>query len=216
MESELNTQRRFWNKTIEEFDSIYSHRKGSLGTWLDRVFRKDMYQRYEYALEHAQPIAGRTFLDVGCGTGRYALELARRGCKHVTGIDISEQMIGRCKDLALKEELAEKTSFVQSDLLQFSSTDIFDVAIGIGLFDYIADPLPVLKQMHTVIKDRAIMSFPRFWTWRAPVRKVRLALKGCPVYFFPRRRIQRLLREAGYNRYSIQEVGKLFCVTAFK
>ena len=36
--------------------------------------------------------AGMRVLDVGCGPGRHALELARRGCR-VHGIDISERFV---------------------------------------------------------------------------------------------------------------------------
>lgn len=35
-------------------------------------------------------------LDVGCGAGKYALAVARR-CRHVTGIDLSPQMIGMAR-----------------------------------------------------------------------------------------------------------------------
>jgi 2-polyprenyl-3-methyl-5-hydroxy-6-metoxy-1,4-benzoquinol methylase len=35
-------------------------------------------------------------LDVGCATGRHAIELSRRGY-HVTGIDLSESQLARAK-----------------------------------------------------------------------------------------------------------------------
>ena len=34
-----------------------------------------------------------------------------------------------------------------------------DVTIAIELFDYLADPLPVLRRMQEVSRDRAIISF---------------------------------------------------------
>jgi hypothetical protein len=52
-------------------------------------------------------------------------------------------------------------------------------------------------------------------TWRAPVRRVRLALKGCDVYFYSKTKIDALLKQAGFARYEIEQVGQLFCVTAF-
>ena len=56
-------------------------------------------------------------LDIGCGTGRHSLELARRGYS-VTGIDLSESMINKAKDIALKENL--KVDFLVKDARNFS------------------------------------------------------------------------------------------------
>jgi hypothetical protein len=69
--------------------------------------------------------------------------------------------------------------------------------------------------MRESVSDRAVLSFPRFWTWRAPVRKLRLGLKGCDVYFYTVTEIDRLLKAAGFARYEIESVGQLHCVTAF-
>jgi SAM-dependent methyltransferase len=211
---ELERQRDYWNREIAQFDSIYSRKKSAFGNWLDTTFRKDMYQRYEYTLKNAEPVAGRDFLDVGCGTGRYAFELLKRGCRHVTGIDISEAMIDHCKREAEAAGVRDRTDFIRSDLLDFSTKRKFHVVIGIGLFDYISNPLPVLKKMHEAAEDRCIVSFPRFWTWRAAVRKARLALRGCNVRFFSRTQIDTLVKAAGFSGYSLEKVGKLFCITA--
>ena len=89
------------------------------------------------------------------------------------------------------------------------------MSIGMGLFDYICDPLPVLKQLKKVTTSRVIVSFPRLWSWRAPVRKVRLYLKGCDVYFYTKNRVTELMEEAGFERHIGHVVGKLYCVTGF-
>lgn len=40
-------------------------------------------------------------LDIGCGTGRHDIELAKRGY-NVTGIDLSESMLAKAKEKAEK------------------------------------------------------------------------------------------------------------------
>ena len=215
MNQELARQKSFWNEEIGSFDSIYSHRKGRVGNLLDSIFRWDMYERFNYTLKQAEPIRGATFLDVGCGTGRYSLEFARRGARRVVGLDIAEQMIDVCCERASKEALQERTSFIQTDLTDYRPEARFDVAIGIGLFDYVRDPLPVLAKMRQSVDGRAILSFPRRWTWRAPVRKARLSMKGCDVYFYTAGEIERLLKAAGFARYEIKRVGQLHCATAY-
>ena len=215
MNNEIQTQRAFWNNEADAFQRIYTHRKSRFANTLDQIFRKDMYERYQFTIAHCEPVRNRTFLDVGCGNGLYSLELARKGAAKVVGIDIAEVMIGLCKQASEKENLSDRTTFIQTDLLDYKPESKFDVSFGIGLFDYISDALPVLKRMREVSTDKAIMAFPRLWTWRAPVRKVRLARKGCPVYFYSKAKIEKLLREAGFSRQEIVKVGKLYCVVAY-
>jgi len=215
LNNELQAQRAFWNSEADAFQRIYTHRKSRFANALDQFFRKDMYERFVFTIEHCEPIKGRSFLDVGCGNALYSLELARKGAAKVVGIDISEVMIGLCKQSSENENLTDICTFIQTDLLDYKPESTFDVSFGIGLFDYISDPLPVLKRMREVSTDKAIMAFPRLWTWRAPVRKVRLARKGCDVFFYSKAKIEKLLRDAGFSRQEIVKVGKLYCVVAY-
>jgi 2-polyprenyl-3-methyl-5-hydroxy-6-metoxy-1,4-benzoquinol methylase len=215
LNNELQAQRAFWNSEADAFQRIYTHRKSKFANTLDQIFRKDMYERFVFTIEHCEPIKGRTFLDVGCGNALYSLELARKGAAKVVGIDISEVMIGLCKQSSENENLSDVCTFIQTDLLDYKPESTFDVSFGIGLFDYISDPLPVMKRMREVSTDRAIMAFPRLWTWRAPIRKMRLARKGCDVFFYSKAKIEKLLRDAGFSRQEIFKVGKLYCVVAY-
>lgn len=174
-----------------------------------------MYERFEFTIKNCEPIKDRTFLDVGCGNALYSLELARKGAARVVGIDISEVMIGLCKQSSERQNLSDRCTFLQTDLLNYKPESKFDVSFGIGLFDYIRDPLPVMKKMREISTDKAIMAFPRLWTWRAPIRKARLARKGCDVFFYSKPRIEQLLRDAGFSRQEIVKVGKLYCVVAY-
>ena len=187
MKNEIEVQRNFWNSEADAFERIYSHEKSKLSTMLDQVFRKDMYERFVFTIKNCEPVEGRTFLDVGCGNGMYSVELGKKGASRVVGIDISPVMLGRCEESARN---------------------------GSGLFDYISDSLPVLTKMREVTKDKAIMAFPRLMTWRAPVRKVRLTAKGCPVFFYTKSKINQLMKDAGFARWEVTRVGKLHCVVA--
>ena len=216
MSNEIQAQRAFWNSEADAFSKIYTHRKSKLSNTLDQIFRKDMYERFTFTIQNCEPIKGRTFLDVGCGNALYSLELARKGAAKVIGIDIAEVMIGLCRRSSEEQGLADRCTFIQTDLLEYTPDSKIDVSFGIGLFDYIRDPLPVLRRMCEVSSDKAIMSFPRLYTWRAPVRKVRLSAKGCDVFFYSAARINRLLTEAGFSRHTLTKVGKLYCAVAYR
>jgi ubiquinone/menaquinone biosynthesis C-methylase UbiE len=215
LSNEIQAQRAFWNSEADAFQRIYTHRKSKFSNTLDKIFRKDMYERFQFTIANCEPIKGRTFLDVGCGNALYSLELARKGAAKVVGIDISEVMIGLCRKSSDDQNLSDRCSFIQTDLLEYNPESKFDVSFGIGLFDYIRDPLPVLRKMREVSTDKAIMAFPRLWTWRAPVRKVRLGVKGCDVYFYSAARIDKLMKDAGFSRHTLTKVGKLYCVVAY-
>jgi len=65
-------------------------------------------------------------LDIGCGTGRHALELARRGYR-VVGVDLSAAQLARAKSLARAERL--KVDFRRLDARGLKFQSAFDVAL---------------------------------------------------------------------------------------
>jgi ubiquinone/menaquinone biosynthesis C-methylase UbiE len=215
LKDRISVQRSYWNKESNSFQKIYSKEKTKFSKLLDRIFRKDMFQRFEFTIHNSEPIENKTFLDVGCGSGLYSIEFAKRGASKVIGIDIAENMLQLCKQSAILGGVKDKCIFIKTDLLEYKPEFRFHISIGIGLFDYINDPLPVLDKMKKITNEKVIISFPRFWTWRAPIRKVRLSLKGCDVYFYTKKRIRELMKSAGFLTFKIYKVGKLFCVIGF-
>jgi SAM-dependent methyltransferase len=67
-------------------------------------------------------------LDIGCGTGRHAIELARRGYK-VTGVDLSKSQLQRAKEKAKDAKL--EIEFIQKDARELEFKDLFDAVIMI-------------------------------------------------------------------------------------
>lgn len=65
-------------------------------------------------------------LDIGCGTGRHSRELAKRGYE-VTGIDLSESLLNRAKELAARDGL--NVTFQIQDARSLSFSNEFDLAI---------------------------------------------------------------------------------------
>lgn len=67
-------------------------------------------------------------LDIGCGTGRHSIELAKRGYT-VTGIDLSENMLQRAREKAAEAQV--EVQFLQADARNFSFEEKFDLIIMI-------------------------------------------------------------------------------------
>ena len=210
---EKDRVRDFFDTGAAAFDSIYSGGKSRFAAWLDRVFRWDMRARFDETMRVCADARGLHILDAGCGSGRYAVALAKRGAR-VTGVDCAPEMIRLSKEYAAGEGVAERCRFVEGDCLSVGLPADFDIVIAIGFFDYMPDSAAYLERFKVLCRGRLIATFPRFWTWRAPVRKLRLALSGCPVYFFTRRRVIALLRRSGWRPLEVKRVGKLHFVVA--
>jgi 2-polyprenyl-3-methyl-5-hydroxy-6-metoxy-1,4-benzoquinol methylase len=88
-------------------------------------------------------------LDIGCGTGRHALELAKRGYS-VTGVDLSENMLNKAREKAL--DLGVQVDFQVADARNLQFEEEFDLVIMIceGAF-----PLMETDQMNYQILECA-------------------------------------------------------------
>ncbi|HPR31652.1 MAG TPA: class I SAM-dependent methyltransferase [Prolixibacteraceae bacterium] len=95
-----------------------------------------------------------TFLDLGCGTGRHSIELAKRGYT-VTGIDLSENMLNRAKEKAC--EAGVKVSFIRADARDFHFSQSFDRVVmlcegGFSLMETDEMNFSILKNAANVLK----------------------------------------------------------------
>ena len=68
----------------------------------------------------------RSIIDIGCGTGRHAIELAGRGYT-VTGIDLSESVLERARKKAAEQDL--RVDFIRHDAREPFFKDTFDMAL---------------------------------------------------------------------------------------
>lgn len=66
-------------------------------------------------------------IDIGCGTGRHAIELAKRGYGNITGIDLSDAQLKRAKEKAKEENL--NIRFINQDARKLSFRKEFELAI---------------------------------------------------------------------------------------
>lgn len=113
----------FWQKRGERSD-----RRGHEVTLLSEHPRYVAYIHVQ-EMKRLTALVGTTrprLLDVGCGAGRLALELAPR-CREVFGIDIAESLLERARDSAREKGIANAT-FNQRSL---------DAPFGLGTFDVV-------------------------------------------------------------------------------
>lgn len=68
-------------------------------------------------------------LDLGCGTGRMTLELARRGYD-MTGVDISPEMLDIARESAEAEGLSDKMLWLCQDMTEFELYGTVDLTVS--------------------------------------------------------------------------------------
>ena len=92
-------------------------------------------------LELLAPQAGELILDLGCGTGQFSAELARRGCR-VVGLDRSSVVLEQGR-LA-----APGVQFICADIRDYFPDEPFDAIVAAGVLhwlDSLADVARLLK-----------------------------------------------------------------------
>ena len=97
---------RQWN--LPEKGELESRREA---TYIDDIIQKDHIQRK--LLENLDGI--KTVFDGGAGSGRFSILLAKHGCR-VTHFDISQPMIDKAKELAAREGVLDRITFVKGAL----------------------------------------------------------------------------------------------------
>lgn len=133
----------------EFFDSYASQ-------YMQEPFTADSVRETEFLLEVLRLPSGATILDVGCGTGRHAVELARRGYV-VTGLDLSSGMLAEAAKAAARS--GAEVELIQADATDFRLDRTFDAAVCLceGAFTLMGaeDPFEhdasILRNVHAVL-----------------------------------------------------------------
>ena len=98
-------------------------------------------------------------LDVGCGTGRHAINLATKGYKNITAIDLSPGMIKAAKETAKKKNV--QVDFRLGDARELPFENEFDAAMclcegAFGLLENDTENYKVLRAIHKSLKKHGI------------------------------------------------------------
>jgi SAM-dependent methyltransferase len=134
--------RQWWE---ELFNDDYLHA-------MERVTDDQIAREVHFIEESLGVERGGALLDLACGTGRHAVELARRGYE-VVGFDLSLSMLARAGEDA--QERQAKLNFVQGDMRDMTFDEQFDgVYCWNTSFGYFEEDknAQVLDRVHRALK----------------------------------------------------------------
>ncbi len=181
MSTERSREER-WASEAAYFDAHqYSH----------EAIRPEILERYvqcrqreyfilEYFFFLLKDVKGKRVLDLGCGDGGSAIQLALAGAS-VVGIDISEKAIEAARIRAAKHGVSHLTEFTATPFEKFRTSQKFDVIAGQAILHHL---IPELDGMMEMLRGLAIPG--AFCIFIEPVnlspalRKLRLLLPVAP------------------------------------
>jgi 2-polyprenyl-3-methyl-5-hydroxy-6-metoxy-1,4-benzoquinol methylase len=209
MGSTLEVVERHFDDEAERFDAIYEEAKPFHHRLMDR-FRRVVVERLMLTRNLA-PVRGQwSICDVGCGPGRYTIQLARDGATRAVGIDVAANMITLAQSEAQRAGVGDRCEFVLSGFLDAKLNERFDVVVAMGYFDYVENPADHLRKMASICDGRVIASFPKRWEWRTPIRKLRFLLRRSFVRLYSMPEVHAAFQAAGIKResYSLIDLGR--------
>jgi cyclopropane-fatty-acyl-phospholipid synthase len=128
----------------------------------DRQYSCAYFPRGDETLEEAQiakkrHIASKLLLDrpdlkvldIGCGWGGLALDLARDAGANVLGVTLSEEQVAVARQRSEKARLAERCRFELADYRALSGT--YDRIVSVGMFEHVG--LPHYRQFFAKVRQ---------------------------------------------------------------
>jgi SAM-dependent methyltransferase len=202
---------------------------------MDRLEPKAVGRDVDFIEESLGVEKGAVILDLCCGTGAHAVELASRGYS-VVGYDLSLAMLARAADEA--QERSQKLNFLQGDMREMAFEEMFDGvycwATSFGYFDDEKN-LSVLQRAYRALRQGGMLLLDvanrDYVSPRSP-SLVWFEGDGCVCmdemhvdFFASRLRVKRTAmfedgrsRELDYSirLYSLHELGKMLHEVGFK
>jgi SAM-dependent methyltransferase len=131
--------------------------------YLRNAFTKGTAQEIDFLWDALALMPGQRVLDVGCGPGRHALELARRDIE-VVGIDASPEFVGLARETARIEALPAR--FEVQDVRDLLYPGEFDAAIclcqgGFGLLGG-RDEVDVFRRIVMAVRPGGALAVSAF------------------------------------------------------
>jgi SAM-dependent methyltransferase len=214
--AEAEVAKRYFGSFADDYHRAFQGTgRNPLHAGINALFRRKTFERRTDVVKQwlAQyGIAGKTLLDLGCGSGEVSLEAARLGAT-VTGLDIVPDMIRIAEAEAARQGLSGTTTFRVHNFT-VDALDRTDITMMIGVIEYYRDLEHLLGKVAGVTRERLIIVDTRGPWWRRRLRYVLARLKHFHLYYHPADRVAGVLRQLGF-REDRRVAGHSFTAMAF-
>lgn len=223
-DSKKSESARYWQKHLPSWEaSAYRKDAGERANWWDRLStlcRGDkMYVRMSTALELLRPhLAGKTVLDAGCASGRFAFQLHEAGAARVFGVDTSSAAVGRALERRANAGLSEELEFRVGDLIHpVEPLPVVDIVTALGVIEYFS-PEAMSTFLGSIRARHILLDFPdlrrrnEFPTWF--LRQVYVRVNRLPgLHLYSLDQFARIAEPFGFSNLRLLERNDFYYVT---
>jgi SAM-dependent methyltransferase len=201
----------------DDFQTYFQRRAGRFAAFYSSepvarlLGRGPLFDRLRFAVDLATDIGAARVLDVGCGSGPLFSPLAAKGIR-VVGIDPAEAMVVLARRQA--EEFPDLVEVRQSGWEELDEVDAYDLAVALGVFDYVGNPSELLRRMGRAAPN-VVGSFPSPGI-RTTLRKIRYGAQGVSVHGYTSGTFGRLAADAGMEVARTARLGRAGHVVHFR
>lgn len=135
-----------------------THRLYSCAYWKDdtKTLEEAQQNKIDHIVKKLDIKEGQKILDVGCGWGGMAFEIAKqKGCE-VTGISLSKNQINYCKNKAKELSLDNQVNFELADYREINGQ--YDRVYSVGMFEHVGKKFykTFFESINKLLKDDGI------------------------------------------------------------
>ena len=134
------------------------HRQYSCAYFLkdDESLEEAQQNKINHIIKKLDLRPGQKVLDIGCGWGGMAFEIARQSQCEVTGISLSENQINYCKKKAKELKMDNQVSFTLSDYREIKEK--FQKIVSVGAFEHFGKKFYKIffRKINNIMTDEGI------------------------------------------------------------
>ncbi len=114
------------------------------------------FDKKKHIIQKLQIKEGMSVLDIGCGWGGMAIQIAKDTGARVKGITLSENQFSTAKKRVHEEGLADKVTFALQDYR--NEKDTYDRIVSVGMFEHVGvDYFPAFfSKTYEILKDTGV------------------------------------------------------------
>ncbi|HMK37473.1 MAG TPA: methyltransferase domain-containing protein [Desulfomonilaceae bacterium] len=130
----------------------------ALAAYMDQQNKAYSRVKNAFVRELLGNLAGKRFLDYGCGCGMFIVHAARQGASEVVGVDAEHTALATARYFAAEQGVEHRCTFVRSeDFLQLPTGSHFDVVLMKDVIEHVPDDVALLHRAASALVPGGVL-----------------------------------------------------------